>query len=396
MGNIAGYRKRVDQSAVEYRDKWKKWRDGGSDPAKRPDRNLQMETLAGVARRRDPGPQPLLPRRRDGDDDRLGEGVRLQDHVRSITRVEAYKVRDLLVANNICASLWADWWGFKLEAYDGITREHRAGATRRSGCAIVHSDDPDGIQRLNQEAAKAMRAGLEAGMKIDARRRGQLADDQPGAGARDRQGDRVARAGEERRCGDLVGRSVQRLRQGGAGVHRRRAGLSTAPTSSQRPRRDFELGPGREPAPASEVPVTRAARPPSLARKRPDTSGRPAAAERMGAGPAARRRRPTPSPSPTDGFSRCPGRRSRRGTVVIRGGTDRRRRRRRQPCRPARASSTPAGKIVTPGLHRLRDQHRHRRDPAGGARGRTTRVTTDTGPQRRVQRRRRLQPATRR
>jgi imidazolonepropionase-like amidohydrolase len=31
----------------------------------------------------------------------------------------------------------------------------------------VHSDDPNGGQRLNQEAAKAMRAGWEAGMKID-------------------------------------------------------------------------------------------------------------------------------------------------------------------------------------------------------------------------------------
>ena len=45
--------------------------------------------------------------------------------------VEAYKVRDLLAENNICASMWADWWGFKLEAFDGIQREHRARA--RSG-----------------------------------------------------------------------------------------------------------------------------------------------------------------------------------------------------------------------------------------------------------------------
>jgi imidazolonepropionase-like amidohydrolase len=79
--------------------------------------------------------------------------------------VEAYKVRDLLAEQDICASMWADWWGFKLEAYDGIKENiplvHQAG-----GCAIVHSDDPSGMQRLNQEAAKAMRAAAEAGIPI--------------------------------------------------------------------------------------------------------------------------------------------------------------------------------------------------------------------------------------
>jgi imidazolonepropionase-like amidohydrolase len=31
---------------------------------------------------------------------------------------------------------------------------------------IIHSDSPDGIQRLNQEAAKAMQAGEQAGIKV--------------------------------------------------------------------------------------------------------------------------------------------------------------------------------------------------------------------------------------
>jgi imidazolonepropionase-like amidohydrolase len=163
MGNVAGYRK-AWQAATEYRDKWRAWRDGGADPAKRPDRNLQLETLMGVL---------------DGE-------IRIQNHcyradematMIDISKefkfkiasfhhaVEAYKIRDLLVANDICASMWADWWGFKLEAYDGITQNialvHEAG-----GCAIVHSDSADGIQRLNQEAAKAIRAGVEAGITI--------------------------------------------------------------------------------------------------------------------------------------------------------------------------------------------------------------------------------------
>jgi imidazolonepropionase-like amidohydrolase len=163
MGNVAGYRK-AWQAAVEYNAKWRSWRSTGEDPAKRPDRNLQLETLAGV----------------------LNGEIRVQNHCYRADEmatmidiakefgfkiasfhhaVESYKVRDLLAANDICSSMWADWWGFKLEAYDGITQNialvHEAGA-----CAIVHSDSPDGIQRLNQEAAKAIRAGAEAGIAI--------------------------------------------------------------------------------------------------------------------------------------------------------------------------------------------------------------------------------------
>ncbi|RMF65840.1 MAG: amidohydrolase, partial [Alphaproteobacteria bacterium] len=50
-------------------------------------------------------------------------------------------------------------------AYDGIRENipfvHKAGA-----CAIVHSDSAIGIQRLNQEAAKAWADGRRAGVTI--------------------------------------------------------------------------------------------------------------------------------------------------------------------------------------------------------------------------------------
>ena len=164
MGNIAVFR-RTWQSAADYRDKWKKWRDEGSDAAKRPERNLQMETLAGVL---------------DGDilvhnhcyrADEMATMIQMSKEfgfrIASFHHaVEAYKVRDLLAQNNICASIWADWWGFKLEAYDGI-KENMALVHDAKGCVVVHSDDPNGIQRLNQEAAKGMRAAWEAGMTLD-------------------------------------------------------------------------------------------------------------------------------------------------------------------------------------------------------------------------------------
>lgn len=80
--------------------------------------------------------------------------------------VEAYKLADRLAGEGVCASLWADWWGFKMEAFDGIQENLVMVDRPANGCAIVHSDSPEGIQRLNQEAAKAMAAGRRAGIEV--------------------------------------------------------------------------------------------------------------------------------------------------------------------------------------------------------------------------------------
>ena len=80
--------------------------------------------------------------------------------------MEAYKVADLLAENGICGALWADWWGFKMEAFDGIEENLAFVDAAPNGCAIVHSDSEEGIQRLNQEAAKAVASGERVGLKI--------------------------------------------------------------------------------------------------------------------------------------------------------------------------------------------------------------------------------------
>ena len=79
--------------------------------------------------------------------------------------VEAYKIGDLLRENGICSAIWADWWGFKMEAFDGIP-ENAALLADAGACVIIHSDDANGIQRLNQEAAKARAAGKRMGIAI--------------------------------------------------------------------------------------------------------------------------------------------------------------------------------------------------------------------------------------
>ncbi len=79
--------------------------------------------------------------------------------------VESYKIGDLLRENDVCSAIWADWYGFKMESYDGIPENaallHQAGA-----CVVIHSDSDQVIQRLNQAAAKAQAAGTRMGIDI--------------------------------------------------------------------------------------------------------------------------------------------------------------------------------------------------------------------------------------
>ncbi len=93
--------------------------------------------------------------------DELGFQIRSFHH-----GLEAYKIRDLLVRKGIALNTWADWWGFKLEAFDGIP-ENAALFHEQGGRVTIHSDSAIGIQRLNQEAAKAATAGRAAGIALD-------------------------------------------------------------------------------------------------------------------------------------------------------------------------------------------------------------------------------------
>jgi len=161
MGNMAGYRAAFIQ-AESYRRKWDAWnKDHKGDP---PERNLRSESLAEVLRgnmyvqnhcyRADEMAQMLDLAHE------FGFKIRSFHHA-----VESYKIADLLAKEGTSVSVWADWWGFKEEAMDGI-QQNAALNQQAGGRPIIHSDDPGGIQRLNQEAAKAMYAGQRSGIPI--------------------------------------------------------------------------------------------------------------------------------------------------------------------------------------------------------------------------------------
>lgn len=92
--------------------------------------------------------------------DEIGFSVRSFHHA-----LEAYKIRDILAKRNISVSTWADWWGFKMEAYDGIP-ENLALVQESGGIPILHTDSNEGIQRMNQEVGKAVGSGRQAGIAI--------------------------------------------------------------------------------------------------------------------------------------------------------------------------------------------------------------------------------------
>ncbi len=192
MGNIAGFRAAFEQ-AVAYRRKWKRHReelmrwkaehqdDAGTCGAKKktegndddgknalppepPDRDLALETLVEVLE----GRRLVHNHCYRADEmsimmdlaEEYGFSIRSFHHA-----VEAYKIADRLAERGVAASVWADWWGFKIEAFDGI-RENAALVSHAGARAVIHSDSAVGIQRLNQEAAKAMWAGRRAGIEI--------------------------------------------------------------------------------------------------------------------------------------------------------------------------------------------------------------------------------------
>ena len=167
MGNMAGYR----SAWIEAADYKKSWDDyvkkvAAGEDADAPTRDLRLETLAGVL---------------EGD-------IRIHNHCYKVDEmaqmidmakefgykiaafhhaVEAYKAAPMLAKEGICGVMWADWWGFKQEAFD-MVRENIALVDAAKACAVIHSDDPTQVQRLNQEVAKAMTAGNQLGLQLTA------------------------------------------------------------------------------------------------------------------------------------------------------------------------------------------------------------------------------------
>ena len=150
MGNIAGFRAAWAKArhTLDERNKAAAKAEEEGEAAKTPAPDLGLDTLIGVLE------GDILIHNHCYRADEMAWMIDVgKEFGFQITAfhhaVEAYKIADLLAEEGICSALWADWWGFKLESFDGIA-ENVALVDKAGACSIVHSDSAIGIQRFGQ------------------------------------------------------------------------------------------------------------------------------------------------------------------------------------------------------------------------------------------------------
>jgi imidazolonepropionase-like amidohydrolase len=159
MGNFAVQREALVQ-AQDYMREWDAYNERvkrSDKDATAPKHDLKLEALADVLR----GKLMVQIHCYRADEflteiamaHEFGYKIRAFHHA-----LEAYKVPEKLAAENIGIATFADWWGYKQEAWDAIP--WNAVMSMRKGVRVaIKSDSEDYTRRLNQEAAKTMRYG---------------------------------------------------------------------------------------------------------------------------------------------------------------------------------------------------------------------------------------------
>jgi imidazolonepropionase-like amidohydrolase len=159
MGNFAVQRDAFVQ-AQDYMRSWDEYNakvQRGDKDASPPKHDLKLEALADVLR----GKLLVQIHCYRADEflteiaiaKEFGYKIRAFHHA-----LEAYKVPEKLAAENIGIATFADWWGYKQEAWDAIPW-NAVMAMRKGVRVAIKSDSEDFARRLNQEAAKTMRYG---------------------------------------------------------------------------------------------------------------------------------------------------------------------------------------------------------------------------------------------
>jgi imidazolonepropionase-like amidohydrolase len=159
MGNFEVMREAFTQ-AKDYQRSWDEYNEKvkkGDKTASAPKKDLKLEALVQVLQ----GKMLVQIHCYRSDEmlteiaiaNEFGYKIRAFHHA-----LEAYKVPDFLAKDNIGIATFADWWGYKWEAWDAIP--WNAVIAMRHGVKVaIKSDSDDYMRRLNQEAAKTMRYG---------------------------------------------------------------------------------------------------------------------------------------------------------------------------------------------------------------------------------------------
>jgi imidazolonepropionase-like amidohydrolase len=148
-------------AARDYEKEWKRWEKEKTGLP--PRRDLRMEALLDILN------QKLLVSSHGYRADEFLALVRLTEEVGFKVQtlqhgVEAYKIASELKKSGVAAVVWSDWGAFKLEAYDATS--YNARLLMEAGVVTsLHSDDAEISTRMNWEAGKLLRSGVN---EIDA------------------------------------------------------------------------------------------------------------------------------------------------------------------------------------------------------------------------------------
>ena len=143
-------------AARDYEKEWKNWEKTKTGIPPRKD--LRMESLLDILNRK------LLISSHGYRADEFLALVRLTEEfgfkVQTLQHgVEAYKIADELKKAGVAAVVWSDWGAFKMEAYDATS--YNARLLMEAGVVTsLHSDDNEISTRMNWEAGKLLRSGV--------------------------------------------------------------------------------------------------------------------------------------------------------------------------------------------------------------------------------------------
>lgn len=148
-------------AARDYEKEWKTWEKTKTGIP--PRRDLRMEALLDILN------QKLLVSSHGYRADEFLALVRLAEEfgfrVQTLQHgVEAYKIADELKKSGVAAVVWSDWGAFKMEAYDATSFNARL-LLEAGVVTSLHSDDNEISTRMNWEAGKLLRSGVN---EIDA------------------------------------------------------------------------------------------------------------------------------------------------------------------------------------------------------------------------------------
>jgi imidazolonepropionase-like amidohydrolase len=149
-------------AARDYEKEWQAWeKDKKGIP---PRRDLRMESILDILN------QKLLISSHGYRADEFLALVRLAEEfgfkVQTLQHgVEAYKIATELKNSGVAAVVWSDWGAFKLESYDATNYNARL-LIEAGVVTSLHSDNNEISTRMNWEAGKLLRSGVDEVMAL--------------------------------------------------------------------------------------------------------------------------------------------------------------------------------------------------------------------------------------